>query len=348
MNNQIKPIRDEIWVLSDNRPGTSSQAIGLAEEMGFYYKNINLIYSPLSKLPNCFLSSSSLRISFESVKQIASQDYLPRFVISAGRRSAPIALFIKKISNNRSKIIQIMNPNIDFKKFDFVILPKHDRASNPSNPSNQRSDNLLITIGSLTRIDPKTIANECEKFSSWFRARFQGPCETESPAKKIALLIGGSSNKTEFTAKSAAKLGRIISTIARGMDAELLVLTSRRTSYEISDAIKLNLKCNFRFFDWAEVKIENPYLAVLGYADFFVTTGDSVSMISECCSTGKPVYIFDERKISSKKHRKFHHDLIDENYAKKFPKRAVELKNFSPKKLDETRRVASIIKNRLE
>jgi mitochondrial fission protein ELM1 len=56
-------IKDEIWILSDNRPGTVSQAIGLAKEIGFEYKIIDLEYSILTYLPNCFLSSSLFRLA---------------------------------------------------------------------------------------------------------------------------------------------------------------------------------------------------------------------------------------------------------------------------------------------
>jgi len=36
---------------------------------------------------------------------------------------------------------------------------------------------------------------------------------------------------------------------------------------------------------------ENPYLGLLSLADAIVVTSDSVSMISEACFTGKPVYV---------------------------------------------------------
>jgi hypothetical protein len=108
--------------------------------------------------------------------------------------------------------------------------------------------------------------------------------------------------------------------------------------------VKSSLDCDFKFFDWKEVRENNPYLAILGYADFFIITGDSVSMISECCSTGKPVYIFDEKEISSPKHRRFHNTLFEKNYAKDLAKTSKKLENFSPEKLQETKRVASLIK----
>ncbi len=324
-------IKDEIWILADDRPGTVSQSIGLAEEIGFDYKIINLTYSFFANLPNYFLSESLLRLSKESRKKIQQQDYLPNLIISAGRRSAPIALFLKKKSQNQTKVVQIMRPNLALEKFDLVVLPKHDEVDEKKFP------NLVNTIGALTKINEKTIEKEKEKFALWFR---------EIDKTKIALLVGGSSNKTNFDVESAIKLAKISSNLAKNMDATLLILNSRRTSTELTQAIKSSLECDFKFFDWQEVRDENPYLAILGYADFFIITGDSVSMISECCSTGKPVYIFDEKEISSIKHRKFHRDLLAKKFVRKLSGKISELKNFAPKKLQETKRVAAIIRTK--
>ncbi len=322
-------IRDEIWILADDRPGTVSQSIGLAEEIAFDYKLIKLDYSVFSALPNCFLSNSLLRVSASLRKDFKRLNYLPSLVISAGRRSAPIALYLKKLSKNRTEIVQIMRPNLNLEKFDFVILPKHDGAVE------EKFSNLITTIGSLTKTNENLIEQEKAKFAPWFQ---------DITKTKIAVMIGGSSAKTKFTKNSAEKLAKISSNIAEKMDATLLVSNSRRSGAEITEVIKSNLDCDFKFFDWEKVKEENPYLAILGYADFFIITGDSVSMISECCSTGKPVYIFDEKEISSDKHRKFHQNLLSGNYARKLPKTSERLKNFVPEKLQETKRVAALIR----
>jgi mitochondrial fission protein ELM1 len=321
----MKEIKKEIWILADDRVGTFSQSFGLADEIGLPQKLIKLDYNLFAKLPN-FLFSCSL-ISLKNKKEIQESPYLPSLVISAGRRSAPIALFIKKLSQDKTKIIQIMDPNLSFSKFDFVILPKHDMVKD--------APNLIKTIGSLTKVNEKKILVEKEKFK-----------ELQNAKKTIALMLGGSSKKTEFSAQSAKDLGKTISQIAENMDAKLLILSSRRTSPEIAAALKAQLDCDFTFFEWEKVKDKNPYLAILGFADFFVISGDSVSMISECCSSGKPVYIFDEKEISSKKHRRFHENLIEENYAKKFSPNLEILENFTSKKLEETKRVADIIRKK--
>ena len=120
-----------------------------------------------------------------------------------------------------------------------------------------------------------------------------------------------------------------------------MIMTLPLAANEADDEIIKNLD----FFQNMElIKDENPYLAIVGYADFFVITGDSVSMISECCSVGKSVYIFDEKNISTKKHRRFHHNLFDENYAKKLTRNLKKLTEFSPKILQETKRIAAIIR----
>jgi mitochondrial fission protein ELM1 len=322
-------LKKEIWILSDGRPGTVSQSIGLAEEIGLDYKIINITYNFLVKIPNCFFSDSLLRLSSSSRKKFENLDYLPNLVISAGRRSSSIALFLKKKSENKTKIIQIMNPDLDFSKFDFVILPKHDETDEAKFP------NVIATIGALTKVRENIVISEQKKFAAEFG-------EIKKP--KIALLLGGSSNKTKFEKESAIKLAKISSEFTKNMGAILLILNSRRTSDELTSAVKSSLDCDFKFFDWKEVRENNPYLAILGYADFFIITGDSVSMISECCSTGKPVYIFDEKEISSPKHRRFHNTLFEKNYAKDLAKTSKKLENFSPEKLQETKRVASLIK----
>lgn len=324
--------KDEIWVLIDKRPGTATQAIALAEKLssqnGLNFRTIHLTYSFLAKLPNFLLNNSLWRLSRKSRLALKNRIFSPSIIISSGRRSAPIALYLKNNSPQSVKIIQIMNPNLHFSQFDFLILPKHDKIS-------KNHPNIIKSIGSLTRINDNLIKDECEKFSQTFN-------HINKP--KIALFIGGDSKNTKFTSESALNLAKKVSHIANNMKATLIITNSRRTSETITQLIQENLTCDFQFFDWHKIKDNNPYFAIIGYADFFIATGDSVSMISESCSTGKPVYIFDEKNISSKKQRQFHQDLFTENYAHDLSD-ITDLTATSPtKKLEETNRISSLIR----
>lgn len=328
-------IKDEIWVLADDRPGNYSQAIGLADELGLNHKIVNLNYGAFAILPNLLLGASLAGIDSETKKKISSFGYLPKIIVAAGRRTAPISLFIKKISKNQTKIVQIMNPGACHEDFDFIILPRHDRIKSGYN-------NVIRSIGALTKVSERAVNYECEKFRDLFGS---------DSKLKIALLVGGDTKKTKFDQYSLRQLISRSVKMAKNMDAKLVILTSKRTSQKISESIVKEVKkakIDYEFFNYNQVKDNNPYLAILGFCDFFIVSGDSVSMISEVCSTSKPVYIFDERDISSPKHRRFHKSLVLENYAKKLDGKIEKLEKFSVRKLNEARRVASLLKEHIK
>lgn len=64
------------------------------------------------------------------------------------------------------------------------------------------------------------------------------------------------------------------------------------------------------------VATENPFFAFLGLSDAVVVTGDSTSMCSEACATGRPVYIFAPPGNTAHKHKHLHQRLYELGYAK--------------------------------
>ena len=61
---------------------------------------------------------------------------------------------------------------------------------------------------------------------------------------------------------------------------------------------------------------ENPFFAFLGLSDAMVVTGDSTSMCSEACATGRPVYIFAPPGNTAPKHQHLHQRLYELGYAR--------------------------------
>ena len=91
----------------------------------------------------------------------------------------------------------------------------------------------------------------------------------------------------------------------------------------------------------------NPYNYALKYSRFFVITSDSTSMISECASTGKPIYIFHlPFKRNSKRMINFHNDFEKRQITKKFTEE-IELKEWKYKTIDEAKRISGILKKRI-
>lgn len=325
----------KIWVLTDHRPGNNNQCLALAQELGLKYEIIDVKHSFLSKLPNFILSSSLFRISKKSRQELAyrikSQGY-PQLIIAAGRRLATTSLLLKTKSQNYSKIIQIMKPQLPISDFDLVILPKHD------NVKNKEKGNIVFSIGALNAINEKNLQLEAKKFNKIF-SKFK--------THKIALILGGNSRGYKISDNSILKLANKINNFAKKNKFTLLIANSRRTNQKTSELLLQHLKCNFKFFDWQQYQgHNNPYKAILANSDQFILSSDSISMISECCSTSKAVFIFDHDKAPSKKHHKFLEFMLRNQYVKKFDFSKNYLKEFTPKKLHETQRIALIIKRR--
>lgn len=317
-----------IWALTDNRAGNNSQTVGLAQNLSENYQIKEISYNRLANLPN-FLKFNSLIGMSTNLKEGLINAKSPDIIISCGRKLAKIAIFLRKYHKN-SLLVQIMNPNISFNKFDIIILPNHDK--------NYQNPNIIRSFGSLTKINHKKLALEYHKFKDLL-GNIKNP--------KIALLLGGSSRKKIFTLQTAIKLRKICQNISNNMNASLLILDSRRTDDLILQEFQNNLECNYKFFKY-EFKKPNPYLAILKDADYIIATGDSISICSEISSLNKPIYIFSEKEFCSNKHLKFHKNLFDSKYARKLEDNIEVLEKYPRNILDETKRISKLIKVQYE
>lgn len=72
----------------------------------------------------------------------------------------------------------------------------------------------------------------------------------------------------------------------------LYVTTSRRTPAAVIEALKQGMPKQAILYEWSALGIDNPYLALLAYADRFIVTGDSISMMVEVARLGRPLAIF--------------------------------------------------------
>ena len=90
------------------------------------------------------------------------------------------------------------------------------------------------------------------------------------------------------------------------------ITASRRSNPTLIHRLREQLQ-NLTFEIW-DNQGANPYLKYLSCADTIIVTGDSISMMSEACITGKPVYIH-ETPTSSKRINHFIKNLFKSRYA---------------------------------
>jgi mitochondrial fission protein ELM1 len=128
---------------------------------------------------------------------------------------------------------------------------------------------------------------------------------------------------------------------ARDCGGGLAVTISRRTGDENARILRDHLQAVPLFF-WDGMG-ENPYLGLLGLADAFVVTSDSVSMVSEACATGKPVHVFDMGE-THRKLRQFHKTLMEDGITRPF---AGIIEQWSYDAPNETEKIATIVRDRL-
>lgn len=330
-------VLQEIWLLVDDKAGHKNQVLGVGNALNIPYNIKNIKYNGLGGLPN-FLKSSSL-LGIDAKKSDPILPPWPDIVIAAGRRTAPVARYIKKQATEAGKkcfTVQIMWPGFPAKGFDLIAVPEHDKI--------KPAKNIIKTIGAPHPITAEKLASEA---AIWEKT-------LASPPKPcFALMIGGNAGKKKFTAKLARELGRTVSTLVNDLKGSLLVTTSRRTPKEVVQALKSSLICGNYFHEWGD-KNANPYFAFMGLGDVIIVTGDSISMCSEACAAGKPVYIYAPDGLVPEKHKRMHESLYSRGFAQPFGEKEVRviknyIKNYipsSPAPLDTARIIAEEIRKR--
>lgn len=296
-----------IWVLEDNRAGNVNQLLGVAMALSDNYTEKKVIYDMWVRLPNCLRRGLFLGVKNKAVLQSPQS---PDIILTAGRRLFPVALKLKRQFHNHPKVVCLMNPGAYGRgKADLLCLPQHDKAVS--------GDNVVRFLGAPHRIYPEVLANAQQKWMPFFQSY---------PRPAIALIVGGATKDKAFTLADAKQL---VLQLKAQKPGSVWVSTSRRTPPDVVDFLQRSLPHPLFFYRFGS-KDENPYFGLLSCADKIVVTGDSISMCSECCATGKPVFIFAPDTMISTKHQRFIQSLYDGHFATPFgerPKQTAVLPN---------------------
>lgn len=308
------------WVVTDGKSGMENQCLGLAEALGIAptVKRVKL-RSPWRSLAPFLRLGLGFAFSLEG-DPIAPP--WPDILIATGRLSVPAALYIKR-KNPKTFAIQLQNPGVDLKCFDLVVAPEHDQLQGP---------NVISTRGGLHRVTKETLVRDAEKFA---------PVVEHLRRPYVTVLLGGSNSAYQMTAGAIKKFAAQIAEATVTTGGSLLVTPSRRTCKANMEVFKKALGSAPAYI-WDE-QGDNPYYGMLALADYIIVTCDSVNMVSEACTTGKPVYVIDMRG-GSDKFKRFHSGLRAEGRTRQFQGR---LERWQYEPLDEVGKVAVRIKEML-
>lgn len=287
------------WVVTDGKAGMENQCLGLAEAMGLkpIVKRIRL-RSPWKQL-SPFLRQG-LSYAFSNTGDPVEPPW-PDLLIATGRASIPASLLARRASRGGRVFgtftVQLQNPVINPSRFDLVVVPRHDSLTGA---------NVMTTRGSLHRVSGAMLEDEAKKFSSQF---------VMLPSPRIAVLIGGSNAVYQMTPKEITPLTSQLSAFIQSHSGSLMITPSRRTGEANLLALKEGLR-GVPSVIW-DGQGPNPYYAMLALAEVILVTCDSVNMVSEACTTGKPVYVID-LPGGSDKFRRFHQAMRDDGLTRSF------------------------------
>lgn len=312
---------EETWVLTQGAAGMENQCLGLAERLPLPVR----VFRVQLKRPWRWLAPRSVGSPFVQTAE-TSDKFLPpwpRLLIGCGRQSIPFSRAVKRASRGRTLTVQCQDPRIAPSKFDLVIPAEHDELSGP---------NVFPILGSPNRVTPARLAEARQKFAAIFE-----PLR----APRVAVLIGGvSSTHGSLDTAAAERPGGMLEQISR--DHGSMVSTSRRTGAKEAAVIRARLASTDAYC-W-DGSGDNPYLGMLAWADAFVVTADSVNMICEAATTGKPIHVF---RLSGGRHKAklFQESLARRGIIRRFNG---QLAQWSYPPLDETGRAVERIRALLD
>ncbi len=281
------------WILTDGKKGTENQCLGLASLLGL--KPIIKTITP--RFPWCFLPPSFWFSPLKGITGLEENEPWPDILIAASRSGAPVAKEIRRLSEGKTFTIFLQNPYIDPKNFDVVIAPQHDQLRGP---------NVISFLFPFHGVTSKVLRDAHKKFDKLLG---------HLSSKKVAVLLGGKTRHYTMTPDMMELYGIQLRHIAKRHPMGYMVTSSRRTDQKCFEAFKRGLGSAPRFI-WDGTG-ENPYMGFLAHADVILVTADSVSMISEAVSTGKPVYLL-KLKGRSKRLDAFHRSLLEKGCVRFF------------------------------
>ena len=305
-------------LLTEGMHGMISQVEGLAKALDIDFTHHKVELNHLWKLIPPNLSPVS-QIVF---KKIDHDDF--DVIISCGRKSVIPSIHLKKISNKKVFNIHIQDPKVDLTHFDFIVAPEHDAIE---------GSNVITTKGAIHYLTENEISENKDYLNSFIK---------KDERKIWTLIMGGPTKYYDYSTKNMKHIFTALYKLLKKHDFQLVVIPSMRTPINTIHYAK-------EFFGENHTIIMNvdkkAYLSALAISENIIVTCDSSSMISEAALTGKPIYIASILpKKNDKRFRRFRNLFRELNITRNLGE---DLENWSYPKLDETNRVANIIKQKI-
>ena len=304
-------------LLTQGMHGMISQVEGLSKALGLKFKHENIrLKSFWNLIPPKFtpIFGGVLKQNFVCDSKV---------IISCGRKSVIPSILLKKRFKKNVFNLHIQDPKVDLKNFDAVICPEHD---------NLYGENVIRTKGAIHYLTN----DEINKNINYLKPN-------QGEKKIVTFILGGPNKYYSFSENQMQQIFAKVKNMFISSKYKLIIIPSYRTPDNI-------IKLAYNYFNEEHLVIKErnkqAYLSSLGLANIIIVTCDSTSMISEAAITGKPVYVAQMRnKRSIHRFKNFYKLFKDLGIIRNLDDK---IENWTYVKLDEVKRAASIVEDRMK
>jgi len=260
-----------LWLVIGDKAGDNAQLLVIAEALGLPYEVRRMVPRKEYIYGKPPFKPSLYHLDMEKSDPLVPP--WPDLVLTIGRRPAMAAQWIRKQSGGKTRVVLMGRPRKMLSEFALVILTGQFLMP--------KRDNILSLDLPLMRVDSAKIDKAVKNWQPSFQTMKQ---------PVTALLIGG---PTRPYCMDEAVISTLLQQLNKQVvDGSLFISTSRRTPEAVVNYLRQHKPPNSTLYCWQPEDNNNPYFALLGLADNFVVTGDSLSMMVEIARLGKPLAIF--------------------------------------------------------
>ena len=262
-----------VWVLSDEQRENTTQAMALADALGWTYQRKDLRFTALARLPAVLLGAS--RRGLDRTSRAVIRPPWPDVVVAAGRRTAPVAHWIREQALGRTRLVQLGRRGAEVAdSFDAVVSPAYARLW----PHPRR----IETTALLTRSTSKRLARADEGLREELG---------EAPRPLVVLLVDAPNGRRRLSPETARYLGEQVRDVTQVAGGSVYALAGAGTDEAAVVALSRGLGDSGVVHRRRRGSKANGYSNLLELADAVVVPGDDELLLSEAAASGKPVYL---------------------------------------------------------
>jgi mitochondrial fission protein ELM1 len=209
---------------------------------------------------------------------------------------------------NHARNLTVLDPGrFNRRAFDLIVIPRHDISGGI-----REEENVIVTDLAPNLVEPEELAHHREEMRSERDSKY---------GVRIGFLLGGDNPYFCFGKTLVRSVAEGIKNACEKLNGSLYMTTSRRTPETceniMKEAFRDYRRC-LKFVSGKDDQDKHTVEKILGISDVVIVSGESISMVSEAVSSGRPVLVFmpDRREPHLTKYERFVKDLEEKKYLK--------------------------------